>query len=128
MPEPLIFISTSTIKEGKLEGYEAYTREIVELVQANEPRLFAYSTYLSEDRTKATTVQIHPDAESMMFHMQLMRERIESAYEYIDPESVTFCGQLNDQALEMASQIAGSGVSLSVKPQVLGGFTRLGSG
>ena len=128
MPEPLIFISTSTIKEGKLEGYEAYTREIVELVQANEPRLFAYSTYLSEDRTKATTVQIHPDAESMMFHMQLMRERIESAYEYIDLESVTFCGQLNDQALEMASQIAGSGVSLSVKPQVLGGFTRLGSG
>lgn len=128
MPEPLIFISTSTIKEGKLEGYEAYTREIVELIQANEPRLLAYSTYLSEDRTKATTFQVHPDAESMMFHMQLMRERIESAYEYLDPESVTFCGQLNDQVLEMTSQIAGSGVPLSVNPQVLGGFTRLGSG
>ena len=128
MPEPFIFISTYTIKEGKLEKYSALTREVVELIQSNEPRLLAYSTYASEDGTKATTVQVHPDADSMMFHMQLMREKLDSTQEFLDPESITFCGEFNDQVLEMVRQIAGSGVTLNVNPQQLGGFTRLKSG
>ena len=127
MPEPFIFISTYIIKEGKLEEYRALTREVVELIQSNEPRLLAYSTYASEDGTKATTVQVHPDADSMMFHMQLMREKLDSTHELLDPESITFCGELNDQVLVMVKQIAGAGVTLNVNPQQLGGFSRLSS-
>ncbi|NOQ40113.1 MAG: hypothetical protein GQ562_07315 [Anaerolineales bacterium] len=128
MPEPFIFISTYTIKEGKIEEYSAFTCEVVELIHSNEPRLLAYSTYASEDGTKATTVQVHPDADSMMFHMQLMREKLDSTHKFLDTESITFCGELNDQVLEMVRQIAGSGVTLNVNPQQLGGFTRLMSG
>jgi hypothetical protein len=127
MAEPFIFISTYTIKEGKLEEFSAYTHEIVELIQSNEPRLLAYSTYASEDGTKATTVQIHPDADSMMFHIQLMRKELDSSHEFLDPDRITFCGELNDQVLELVRQIAGSEVTLDVNPQQLGGFTRLKS-
>jgi hypothetical protein len=126
--EPLIFISTSRIKEGGLEGYQAYTREMVKLIEEHEPRLLGFATYVSEDGSKATTVQIHPDSDSMMFHMQFIREKMDSAFEFLELESVTFCGQLDEQALGVAKQISGTGVDLSVNSQILGGFTRLASG
>ena len=127
MTQPLIFISTSRIKEVGLEGYKAYTRKMVELIKENEPRLLGFGTYVNEDGSKATTVQIHPDADSMIFHMQFIREKMASAFEFLELESVTFCGQLDDQALRIAKQISGTGVDLSVNSQLLGGFTRLAS-
>jgi hypothetical protein len=33
MAEPFIFITTSTIKEGRLEGYKRYLRELAEFVE-----------------------------------------------------------------------------------------------
>jgi hypothetical protein len=124
MSEPFIFITTSKIKEGRLDEYRTYTRKSVEIIHANEPRLIAFSTYINEAGTKATTVQVHPDVESMMFHMQVMRERMDIAFENLELESMTICGKINDQFLEMAKQFATSGVSLNINPEALGGFTR----
>jgi hypothetical protein len=126
MSAPLILISSSEIKEGKLTEYEAFEKEIFEVIEANEPRLLGLATYVSEDGMHATTVQIHPDAESLMFHLQIVREKIEIAFEHLELKSVTICGELNDQALEMARQISGSGVAVDVNPKILGGFTRVG--
>lgn len=124
MSEPFIFITTSKFKEGRLDEYRTYTRKSVEIIQANEPRLIAFSTYINEDGTKATTVQVHPDVESMMFHLKVMRERMDIAFENLELESMTVCGKVNDQFLEIAKQFAKSGASLNVNPEALGGFTR----
>ena len=124
MSEPFVFITTSKIKEGKLDEYRAFTRKSVEIIHANEPRLIAFSTYINEDGTKATTVQVHPDVESMIFHLQVMRERMDIAFEHLELESMTVCGKPNDQFLEMAKQFTKSGASLNVNPEALGGFTR----
>jgi hypothetical protein len=37
MTEPLIFIFTVAIKEGRLEDYKAYLPRLVEFIDANEP-------------------------------------------------------------------------------------------
>jgi len=55
MPEPFIFITTSKIKEGKLDEYRTYTRKSVEIIHSNEPRLIAFSICINEGGTKATT-------------------------------------------------------------------------
>ena len=125
MSAPLILISLSEIKEGKLREYRAFSQEMIEVIEANEPRLLGFGTYVSEDGTHATTVQIHPDAESMMFHFQIVREKMDIAFERLELKSVKLCGELNEQALEMAKQISGSGVAVDVIPNILGGFTRL---
>jgi len=71
MPEPLILIDSSEILPGKLEEVKAGLRELVEFVDANEPRPLAYSMYLNREGTRMTVVQIHPDSASVELHMKV---------------------------------------------------------
>ena len=128
MSEPFIFIGTNRIKEGKLEVFKQHHEKLVELVEANEPRLLVFENYLSEDGTEAVNVQVHPDADSMEFHMQVIGEHIREAYEFLETDNIQVYGTPSDSVLEMMKQIAGSGVPLSVKSQHVGGFIRLKSG
>ena len=125
MSAPLILISSSEIKDGKLLDYETFSAEMIELIEANEPRLLGFGTYISDDGIHATTVQIHPDAESMLFHFQFVREKMDIAFEHLELKSVTICGKLNEQVLNVARQISGSGVDVNVNPKIPGGFVRL---
>ena len=124
MSAPFVLISTSSIKEGKLDDYKTFTNKMVEIIEANEPRLRAFSTSSNKDGTTVTTVQIHPDADSMVFHLQIVREKMDTAFEHIKLESVIISGEVNDQVLEMVKQISGSGVPVNVYPEILGGFAR----
>ena len=124
MSGPFVLISTSSIKEGKIDEYKAFTSKMVEIIEANEPRLRAFSTSSNEKGTKVTTVQVHPDADSMVFHLQTVREKMDTAFEYIKLESVIISGKVNDQVLELMEQISGAGVPVIVYPEILGGFAR----
>jgi quinol monooxygenase YgiN len=126
MSEPFIFIGTHTIREGKLEDFKKSCGQLVEVVEANEPRLIAFHLYVNEDGTEVTVVQVHPDADSMLFHMQVAREHISEAYQSVleKTKRIDVYGKPSDAVLEMIRQLAGSGVPLSVKAHHLGGFTR----
>jgi hypothetical protein len=126
MSEPFIFIATNRLKEGKLEAEKERVPGLCDFIEANEPRLIGFNEYANEDGTEVAVVQIHPDAASMEFHMGVVRERGQQAYaETLDATtSVQVFGTPSDTILEMLRQQAGSGVSLSVTPHHLGGFTR----
>ena len=84
MVEPLILITTLTLKEGKLEDFKQYSKEFSQFIEANEPRLIHFEQYINEDGTEVTGVQIHPDEDSMAFHLQLIREHMTQVFEFID--------------------------------------------
>jgi hypothetical protein len=130
MTGPFIFISQSRIKEGRLDDFKRSLREMAEFVEANEPRVIAFEAYLSDDDTEVTGVQIHPDADSMAFHMQVAFEKIMEFDQYLDTQSVEVYGVPNDVVLGMMKQIADqfgeSGMSLRVRTDPVGGFTRAG--
>jgi len=130
MSEPFIFIGTHTISEGRLEDFKQSCGELLKVVQANEPRLIAFNIYVDEDGTEASVVQVHPDADSMLFHMQVVRDHISEAYQSVleKTERIDVYGKLSDAVLETIRQLAGSGVPLSVKTHHLGGFTRAAAG
>ena len=130
MSQPFIFIGTHTLKEGKLEDFKKSCGGLVEVVEANEPRLIAFNLYVNQDGTEVTVVQVHPDADSMLFHMQVAREHISEAYQSTleKTERIDVYGKPSDTVLEMISQLAGSEVPLSVKAHHLGGFTRSNAG
>ena len=130
MSGPFIFIATNKLKPGKLEDERARVRELSDFIAANEPRLLAFNEYADESGTEVGVVQVHPDAESMQFHMNVVRERAASAYaETLDATmSVQVFGTPDDAILQMLRQQAGAGVDLSVKPHRLGGFTRIAAG
>jgi hypothetical protein len=123
---PFIFIATNRLKPGKLDHEKERVPDLVDFIQANEPRLIAFNQYANEEGTEVVVVQIHPDADSMTFHMQLIAERAASAYaETIDATtSIQVFGTPSNAITEMLRHQTGAGVPLSVKPHHLGGFTR----
>ena len=99
---------------------------LVDFVQTNEPRVIAFNEYVSEDGAEVAVVQVHPDADSMAFHIQVVAERAASAYaETVDATtSIQVFGTPSSAVVEMLRRQAGAGVPMSVKPHHLGGFTR----
>ena len=80
MSGPFIFIATNRLKPGKLGDERVRVPGLVEFVEANEPRLLAFNEYVDEEGTEVAVVQVHPDADSMAFHMEVVAERAATAY------------------------------------------------
>jgi len=128
MSSPFIFIATNRLKPGAYEAERQRVPGLVEFIGAGEPRLLAFNEYINRERTEVTVVQIHPDAASMEFHMGVVRERAVQAYsETLDATTqIQVFGNPSEAVVETLRAQAGAGVPLSVHPEHLGGFTRIG--
>ena len=126
MSEPFIFIATNKLKEGKLEDERRRVPGLSDFIEASEPRLIAFNEYANEEGAEVAVVQIHADADSMSFHMEVVAERAAAAYaETVDATTgIQVFGTPSDAVVEMLRRQAGAGVPMSVKPHHLGGFTR----
>jgi hypothetical protein len=127
MSGPFIFIATNKLKEGKLEDERARVPGLSDFIEANEPRLIAFHEYADENGSEVAVVQVHPDADSMEFHMEVVRERAAQAYgETLEATTgIQVLGPPGAAVLSMLRQQAGAGIPLSSKPNYLGGFTRV---
>ena len=47
MGQPVIYVGTYQIKEGKRDDFARYWREFVEFVEVSEPRLIAFNAYVN---------------------------------------------------------------------------------
>jgi hypothetical protein len=135
MSKPLIFVSTWKIREGRLEDYKQFIKELIEHVKTREPQLIAFNIYFNEDETEMTGIQVHPDAASMDFHMQVMAkvigedmiEWIERA-DFLDPKHFEIYGTPSAKLLEADQPLVDAGIPRSVKPLHFAGFTRSTAG
>jgi hypothetical protein len=128
MSGPFIFIATNRLKPGAYQSERRRVPGLVDFIEAGEPRLIAFNEYINAERTEVTVVQVHPDAASMEFHMNVVRERAAQAYaETLDATTqVQVFGMPSDAVMQMLRVQAGVGVPLSVHAEHLGGFTRIG--
>lgn len=127
MSGPLIFISHSKVKPGKLQAYQAQAADATDLVESEEPRMIAFNFYASEDGADVSTVQIHPDAESLDLHLRIFFEKLqEQAFATLDSYEIDVYGTPSDAALEMLKQMPSQllGLRVRVLPEHQGGFLR----
>ncbi len=126
MPSPFIFIATNRLKAGRLDLERTRVPNLVEFIEANEPRLIAFNEYVNEAGDEVTVVQVHPDAESMEAHLEIVRERARDAYAQTLDATVRIqvFGQPTQAILDTLRQQASNGVEISVNGEHLGGFTR----
>jgi quinol monooxygenase YgiN len=125
MSEPLIYIGTYAIKSGKLEECRKRCGELVDLVETNEPRLIAFNLYLDEQGSTISVVQVHPDSASMEFHLKLISEHLEGAFDYLEATvSEQVYGTPSDSLAEQLNEWAEPGVTVTVMPVHEVGFTR----
>lgn len=125
MPGPFIFISHGRIKAGKLEDFKAYADRFLSGVEEREPRILAFNTYLDEAGEHYTSVQVHPDGESMEQHMEVMAQEIGVAFEYVESGGVEVYGEPSAAMLAMMRNIVD--VPVTLRPVHVAGVTRLRS-
>ena len=111
MSGPFIFIATNRLKPGKLDAERTRVPGLVEFVEANEPRLLAFNEYVNEAGTEVAVVQIHPDADSMAFHMEVVAERAAAAYaETVEATTrIQVFGAPSNAVLALLERQAGAG-------------------
>jgi len=125
MSTPFVYVGTWTIKPGKLEEARKYFAEHVDLVETNEPRMIAFHFFLDEAGSKGSVVQVHPDAASMEFHMQLIAEHLSGAFDVIDAiESEQYFGPMTDSLAQTLAQWESPSVVTTKMPVHEAGFTR----
>lgn len=95
---------------------------MIDVVDKEEPRVHFFGFYLDDEGTEATTVQIHPDPESMLLHMQLAGDHIRAATEFLDftKMAISIYGTPNEAVLEMMRELSGTGVPITIKPLAQG--------
>lgn len=128
MTEPIVFVDTSEIREGKLEDLKTAMKELAEFVEANEPRPIAYDVYVSEDGTRVTVFQIHPDSASMEFHMKVAAHLFPKFADLLELSSMDIFGKPSDDLLEQmrkkARMLGGAEVGVY---ELHAGFARFGA-
>jgi hypothetical protein len=121
-----VLIATHRLKPGAMAAERARVPELVEFIESHEPRVIAFSEYADDEAEEVTVVQIHPDAESLRFHTELIAEHAERAYrETLDATvSIELYGDPGEEVIASLRASAGDRFRLTVKPHLLGGFTR----
>ena len=96
MSGPFIIISNWGVKEGKLEELKRFQRELSKVVEEKEPQLIAFNAFLNEEGTEMTSIQVHPDAASMDFHLKVIQEHLGEAMsavaEFAEPRGMQYYG------------------------------------
>jgi quinol monooxygenase YgiN len=104
--EPIVYIDTSEIRQGKLAELKTAMSELVKFVEANEPRLIAYNVYLKHDGTRMTVVHVHPDSASLEFHLKVAGPAFPKFVQFVKLLTIDVYGKLNDEVLELMRQKA----------------------
>jgi hypothetical protein len=96
VPGPIVFVGTHRIHEGKLDIAKEASADLAQFVRDNHPRVLHFEIYIDDATREMTVIQIHPDEESLMLHMQLAGDRLARAYEFLDTVEVGMFGNASD--------------------------------
>ena len=106
MPQPIVYIDVSTIREKKLDDLRPAMNDLAVFVEANVPRLISYAFFLDADQTEMTVVAVHPDSESLQFHMDVGADEFRKFAPLIELSRIEVYGRVSEAVLDRLHQKA----------------------
>lgn len=106
MSDPIIYVDTSEIREGKLEEVKAAVEELTAFVERSNPHVLSYRFFFDEDGSRMTVIGVHPDSEALEFHMDVGEEEFRKFADLLDLSSISVYGEVSDEVLERLNQKA----------------------
>jgi quinol monooxygenase YgiN len=106
MSDAIVYVDVADVREGALEELKAAMKELVEFVDANEPRLIAYNVYFSDDGTRMTVVHVHPDSASLEYHMEVAGPVFRRFVEIVTLSSIHVYGDPSEKLLRQLHEKA----------------------
>ena len=119
MAEPIVFISTMEIHEGKLQEFQEGVKKSMAFLEANGPQLMA-EVYIDIERMMAHGIQIHRDSESILSHWQMADTYMQEVMQHITTTRVEIYGQPNDAVMEGMQRLSGKGATIAVSSHFFG--------
>jgi hypothetical protein len=130
MGDPVVYVSTYRIKDGKSAEYRRFYEELVKSIRDSDREVLAFYAFGSADGTSVTNVHVFPDAPTLDRHMAIIGERmgllpgaLTSVLEVMEPMDIQVYGEPQGQAAAMDKGMMDSGVPFSGRPVYLGGFS-----
>lgn len=127
MDGPFVIRAKSRIRPGVAASYRPLAQEICRLVEQREPRVLAYHIWVDRAEESEVVLQVHPDADSLEHHLDLLGDTVRSTFEYADFEGLEVYGPPSD-ALRVMFESQAPQVQVSFHSVHWGGFTRLAGG
>ena len=125
MSEQIVYVDSSTIREGKLEKLIDAMESLATFVEKKMPQLITYGFYLDQNKSRMTVIAIHPDSTSLKNHLDRGAEEFQKFAELIDLKKIDVYGSITDgvrHRLEQKAQKLGK-ARLTVH-NFYAGFTR----
>jgi hypothetical protein len=123
----IVYVDTAEVRDGALEELKEAIKGLVDFFEANEPRLIAYNVYFSEDGTRMSVVHVHPDSESLEYHLDLAGPVLRRFVDLVTLSSIEIYGEPSEKLvnqLQEKARLLGRGAEV-VADDLLAGFTRL---
>ncbi len=96
----ILYIDRSTITSDAIDALRAKTVELVEFVEAREPRLLAYGFVIDAEAGEMTVAAAHPDTASLELHLQLGGPLFAAVGRYIRLRSIEVFGEPSPAATQ----------------------------
>jgi len=104
--ELVIYVDHSEVREGRLEDLKTAIKDLAEFVKAKEPRIIAYNVYFTEDGKRMTVIHVHPDSDSLKFHMNVAGPAFAKFADYVRMLTINVYGEINESLLEQLKKKA----------------------
>jgi hypothetical protein len=116
--EPIVYIDHSDIREGSLDELKAGVRRLVELIDAQEPRLLAYGFYIDDAAGQMTVVAVHPDSASLELHIDIGSGEFRKLAHLLTLTAIECYGRPSERALDQlrrkAEMLGNGGTVISI--------------
>ena len=130
MGDPVVYLSTWRIRDGKFPEYRRFYTELLQRVSGPDREVLAFYAFGNADGTEITNVHVFPDAPTLDRHMAVIREQmglipgdLSSVLEFMEPIGVQVYGTPAGEAAAMDQGMKDSGVPFTGKERFLGGFS-----
>ena len=99
MSGPILYVDRSEIVEGRLGELTKRITDLVDLVEADEPRIISYAAYLDEDRRTISVVHVHADAASLATHFRVAGPAFRNFVDLVRLQSIDVYGDPTDEVV-----------------------------
>lgn len=106
MADRITFVGTYALPEGRFDEWDAAIRDMVDHVKASVPRLISFEVYVNAERSEATSIYVHPDADSFAEHMRAAASRIDVGAQMVSVVRIDVYGDPGEQVVARLHQVS----------------------
>ena len=129
MADPIVFISTFHLRDGRASEFEGMFGNAVDLIASTKPRTALYAGYVDPNRATLRVVHAFADARAIATHFEGSEDRSATVNDTIVPAGFALYGPAPPGVIEqLRREAASAGVGFEHLPTTLGGFLRTASG